>query len=59
MTEVDIKIQSLFKVQLISKGLFGILNKRKFKIFDYCDISGRLIFIRLTHQKDISKVTDH
>ena len=57
---------TLYKVQLISKGLFGILDSSKKtneKIrLSYYDTSGRLVFIRFWEEfedtKDISKLTD-
>ena len=55
------------KGQLISKGIFGILNSSKktnenIQLY-YYDTSGRLVFIRFfgrnwRHQKDISKLTN-
>ena len=55
------------KGQLISKGLFGILNiffqkmNVKFRL-NYYDTSGQLVFVRFLEEfentKDISKLTD-
>ena len=54
------RLTSKFKGQLISKGLFGILNSSKTNAknqLNYYDTSGRLFFVRFLEEFEDTKKT--